>query len=165
MKKCDLCGSNEAKLKVRQMEKDGKIREIEVCPDCARTKGFSEAEKIQTNAAGVLAEMRKNVAEEDAQLVCLRCKMTFAEFKRKGRLGCAACYESFRPKLEPLIRRMQGATQHVGKTAQAGRKPARDKMAVRKLREELQGAIAAEDYEKAAALRDRLGRAEKNADS
>ena len=165
MKLCDLCGKNEAKLKVRQMEKDGKVREIRVCPECAQEKGFSEAEKIRTNAAEVLAEMRKNVAKEDSELVCLRCKMTFADFKRKGRLGCAACYESFRPKLEPLIRRMQGATRHVGRSAKAGHNPAREKMAVEHLREQLQGAIAAEDYEKAADLRDRLDRAEKDAGS
>jgi protein-arginine kinase activator protein McsA len=60
----------------------------------------------------------------------------------------------------PLIRRIHDAVQHVGRTASGGRKQAQMKMNIQKLREALSGAIQAEDYEKAAALRDQLKRTE-----
>jgi protein arginine kinase activator len=86
--------------------------------------------------------------------------MSFAEFKRQARLGCAECYVSFHDELLPLIRRIHGAVQHVGRTASGGRKLAQVKMNVQKLREALTSAIKDEDYEKAAALRDQLRKAE-----
>lgn len=41
--------------------------------------------------------------------------MTFEEFKRTGRFGCAMCYNSFSEKLYPIFRRIHGNTKHVGK--------------------------------------------------
>ncbi len=163
MKKCDLCDKNPAVMTVRQMDKDGKVTEFEVCADCARKRGFAEAEKIKMSVAEVLAEVKGKTAEEDRNLVCPRCGMSFADFKRLGRLGCADCYEHFRSKLEPLIRRIHGAVQHVGKTTRTGRKQAQLKMNTQRLREELQDAIHAENYEKAAKLRDQLKRAKNDA--
>ena len=162
-KKCDICGKNDATMKVRQMNKDGRVADLDVCATCAQQRGFADAEKVKTSVAEVMADFKHSVAEGDAELVCPGCAMTFAEFKRRGRLGCAQCYETFSAKLEPLIRRIQGATRHVGRTVRAGRKRARSRMKVESLRAELQTAIRAEDYEKAATLRDQLGRAEKDA--
>lgn len=158
---CDLCGKREAILRVRQVEKGGAVN-LRVCAECARARGFAEAGRIKTAATEVLAEIKQSVVEGDETLVCPGCGMTFAEFKRKGRLGCARCYPAFEEQLRPLIRRIQGAVQHVGRTARVGRKRAREQMAVARLRAELDSAIAAEDYERAARVRDELGRAEKN---
>ncbi len=163
MKKCDLCGKNEAVMKVRQVDKDGNVTELNICAECAHKRGFSEVEKINMSVAEVLAEMKKKVAEEDRYLVCPGCGMSFAEFKRLGRLGCAECYTSFGPRLESLIRRIQGAVQHIGKTTKVGRKKAQVRMNVQRLNEELKNAIQAEDYEKAAKLRDQLKQAGKHA--
>ncbi len=163
MKKCDLCGKNPAAMKVRQMDKDGNRTEIEVCVECARKRGFTEVEKLKFDVAQILAEMKDEVADEDRKLICSRCGLSFAEFKRQGRLGCAGCYDTFREKLEPLVRRIHNAVQHVGKTTNSGRKHAEFSMNVQKLREDLQTAIKAEDYERAARLRDELSQAEKYA--
>jgi protein arginine kinase activator len=91
--------------------------------------------------------------------------MTFAEFKRLGRLGCSDCYASFQERLDPLIRRVQGASRHVGREAGAGRSEARAKLTTRRLRTQLDEAIRDEDYERAADLRDRLNKAETDAGS
>jgi protein arginine kinase activator len=165
MKKCDICGEKPATIKVRQVDKDGKSTEVEVCADCAREKGISGVETIKVDITKVLAEIRSKVDEEDKKLVCGGCGMSFAEFKRLGRLGCSACYTSFAERLEPIVRRIQGAGQHVGKTTKSGRKQARERMSVQRLREDLKSAIHDEDYEKAAELRDQLNRAEENAGS
>lgn len=161
-RKCDLCGKRVATLRVRQVDKGG-AADIEICAECARERGFTEAGQIKTSVAEILADIKQSVAEGDSAIVCPGCGMSFAEFKRRGRLGCARCYPAFEEKLRPLIRRVQGAVQHVGRTARAGRRRARGQMAVVRLRVELDAAIAAEDYEQAARLRDELGKAEENA--
>jgi len=158
-KTCDLCGDNQAELKVRQVDKDGKATEIEVCAECARRRGFAEVGKIQLDIAQIVAEMKDKVVDEDAKLVCDVCKMTFADFKRQGRAGCAHCFVAFDDKLEPLVRRVQGAAQHVGRAIRSGRKDAQLEMSVERLDAELKSAIQAENYEKAAGLRDQLSRA------
>jgi protein arginine kinase activator len=160
MKLCDLCGKNEATMKVRRVDKDKPAEEIAVCAECARQRGFSEVETLKASVAEIIADLKARVDERDSKLVCRSCGMSYAEFKRQARLGCAECYVSFHDELVPLVRRIHGAVQHVGRTASGGRKQAQVKMNVRKLREELTSAIQAEDYEKAAALRDQLKKTE-----
>jgi len=163
MKKCDICGKFEAQMKVRQVDKDGKQSEVEVCVECARQRGFSEAEKVKIHVAEVLSEMKQDVKDDDRKVLCPSCGMSYADFKRLGRLGCAQCYDSFRERLEPLVRRLHGAVQHVGKSTTTGRKHAQERMNRQRLTEELDQAIKNEDYEKAAAVRDQMRRLETNA--
>ncbi len=160
MKQCDLCGKNEATMKVSQFDKNGKVTEISVCTDCAHARGFTDVQKIKANVAEIIAELKNRVDEGDAKVVCRGCGMSYAEFKRQGRLGCAECYTAFHEQLLPLVRRIHGAVQHVGRTATGGRKQAQVKLNVQKLRDALTNAIKAEDYEKAAALRDQLKKTE-----
>jgi len=160
MKLCDLCGKNEATMRVRRVDKDNPAEEIAVCADCARQRGFSEVETLKANAAEIIAELKARIEERDAKIICRNCGMSYADFKRQARLGCAECYSSFHDELVPLVRRIHGAVQHVGRTASGGRKQAQVKMNVQKLREALSSAIQGEDYEKAAALRDQLRRTE-----
>jgi protein arginine kinase activator len=160
MKACDLCGKGEATMKVSQLDKDGKVTEISVCAECARQRGFTEVGKLKAGVAEIIAELKTRVDEGDAKLICRNCGLSYAEFKQQGRLGCADCYVSFHDQLVPLIRRIHGAVQHVGRTASGGRKQAQAKMNIKKLRDALSGAIQDEDYEKAAALRDQLRRTE-----
>ncbi len=159
MKMCDICGKNEATLKVRQMDKEGRATELNVCAECARQRGLSGVEEIKSDSGAVLAELRSKIEKQDKEIVCVRCGMSFAEFKRAGRLGCAECYRAFHQQLQPILRRLHGAVQHVGRTVQQGRKRAQERLEVQRLRVELEKAIKAEDYERAAALRDRLKKA------
>lgn len=160
MKPCDICGRNDAVMKVRQLAKDGTAREIEVCSACAQARGLVEAREIRSDAAAVLADLRERVEESDEAARCPTCNLSFAEFKRKGQLGCADCYAAFRERLLPVVRRLHGAVQHVGKTPSAGRKVAQQKLNRLQLEDALAVAVNAEDFEKAAALRDQLRQVE-----
>jgi protein arginine kinase activator len=162
MKACDLCNKGDATMRVSQLDKDGKVTELWVCAECARQRGFTEVEKLKASVAEIITDLKTRIDEGDSMLLCSACGLSFAEFKRQGRLGCAECYVSFHDQLVPLIRRIHDAVQHVGRTASGGRKQAQVKMNVQKLREALSGAIQAEDYEKAAALRDQLRRTEES---
>lgn len=160
MKQCDICGRNDAVLKVRQLAKDGTASELEVCAECARARGLTDSATLRSDAAAVMAELRGQVDEADSAAVCPACGLTYADFKRRGQLGCAECYAAFRERLMPLVRRLHGAVQHIGRTPSAGRKQAQQRMALLALQDELAEAVNSEDYERAAALRDRLRRAE-----
>ena len=158
MKQCDLCGKKDATMRVSRVDKVGKATELEVCAECATRHGFAEVAKVKQNVNEIISDLKSRVADEDAALVCPRCGMTFAEFKRLGRVGCAECYSAFHDQLQPLVRRIHGSAQHVGRTIHGGRKQAHVKVNVQKLRDALSRAIQQEDYERAAALRDQLAK-------
>jgi protein arginine kinase activator len=80
---------------------------------------------------------------------CTNCGLSYAAFKAEGRLGCEHDYEAFRPVLEPLLERIQRAVVHVGKTPVAYRSAK-----IEGLRIQMKAAVAVEDYEQAARLRD-----------
>lgn len=159
MKRCDLCGKREPAMTVRQVTKDGRTTEIAICAECAKLRGFTTVEKLKKESEMVLAELKARVDEQDKKITCKRCQMSFAEFKRRGKLGCAECYQTFAEQLKPLIRRLHSAVQHIGKTPHQGRKRAQERLQIQRLRAELERAIKEENYERAAALRDQLKKA------
>jgi protein arginine kinase activator len=96
-----------------------------------------------------------NVGElvgELAEMSCPDCGIKFMEFRAGGRLGCPQDYWVFTKGLLPLLQRYHGTTRHVGKTARR-REGAKDRLRLRTL---LRQAIAHEEYEEAARLRDLL---------
>ena len=83
---------------------------------------------------------------------CGHCGIKFMEFRAGGRLGCPQDYRVFSAGLLPLVQRYHGATRHVGKAARL-QEGAGHRL---RLRTQLREAIAREDYEQAARLRDQL---------
>jgi protein arginine kinase activator len=94
--------------------------------------------------------------KESRSRACETCGLSFREFRKGGTLGCADCYAAFR-ELEGLIRRAQGgATHHVGKAPRRAGCSIDLQMLRQRLARQLDEAVAAEQYERAAELRDRL---------
>lgn len=118
---------------------------------------------------------------------CPECGLSFAQFRQAGMLGCAQCYVSFEGQLGPLLSRAhEGGTHHVGKVprsleiirtapqpagtapgagASAGSGGAVDLQSeelarATKVRKALSEAVSAENYERAALLRDELHKIE-----
>lgn len=101
---------------------------------------------------------------------CKLCGSSFDDIARRGKLGCPECYEQFGDRLAPTIERMHGRTKHIGKLPgrpavqsqpvqnehQAIKKEEPAAETVADLRAQLNAAVAAEEYEKAAVLRDRI---------
>jgi protein arginine kinase activator len=139
---------------------DGTLREVHLCGACARKAGVLPAAPASTPDLGLDAVLESlivtHVGElvgELAQLTCPDCGLKFMEFRIGGRLGCPGDYDVFGRGLVPLIRRAHGATRHVGKVPARRRSEAAGRL---RLRAQLRDAIAREDYELAARLRDRL---------
>ncbi|MGQ9677950.1 MAG: UvrB/UvrC motif-containing protein [bacterium] len=165
MKVCEICGKREATLLVRRLDKDGNATDLNVCAECAKGQGLTGTEVGGTDSGAIISELKSKIRESDEKIVCKRCGMSYAEFKRLGKLGCSECYQTFAEKLKPLLRRLHGAVQHIGKTPHQGRKRAQERLEIQRLRVELEKAIKQEDYERAAALRDQLKRREDEAGS
>lgn len=89
--------------------------------------------------------------------VCESCGLTYSQFRKKGLLGCPACYEAFEEQLGPLLERAhEGSSQHIGKLpARAGADQVRQQRLLQ-LRRELDRAVCQEQYEAAARLRDEV---------
>jgi protein arginine kinase activator len=98
--------------------------------------------------------------ESGSKLTCSECGLTYEEFGRTGRLGCASCYDSFERVLLPLIKRLQRGSRHAGKSpAKLGRN-AKTTVELRELEKRLQKLIEAEEFEEAAGVRDQIHKME-----
>lgn len=158
--KCENCGKNEASVHLTQIRDDKKVQ-LNLCKECARKKGFGNPlDDVPFPLAEFLAGMvKEGVAEKGgkvADLECPGCGMEFVEFSKIGRFGCGRCYKAFEKPLENLLRRIHGSTIHRGRTPRS-RSGAMAPLAEEvRLKEELRQAIEEENFEEAAALRDRL---------
>ena len=85
-------------------------------PDGEHTHGLCDACFERLGGALEFAGLSPDAvpAEEEA-LVCPVCGTTYEEYLQTGLVGCAACYEAFREKLMPVIRKIHGRTKHTGK--------------------------------------------------
>ena len=97
-----------------------------------------------------------DVEEEAAVKTCANCGMTYDDFRRVGRLGCAECYTTYKRSLASLLKRIHGAPHHVGKAPARLLKAPAAKMELGELKRRLERAIEMEEFEEAARLRDRV---------
>ena len=143
---------------------DGEPKEVHLCEECAKvflSPITEDAESAMPEMAGLLAQQLAvgETAEELAALderVCPVCGISFLEFRKQGRLGCPHDYVHFASELEPLLVNIHGETDHVGKTPRHGAHDAEQQTQLIRLRREMKEAVASEQYEKAAALRDEI---------
>jgi protein arginine kinase activator len=136
---------------------DGERRELHLCLACARKAGVALPEQPPKLGLDAVVEnlIVTHVGElvgALAELTCPDCGLKFMEFRARGWLGCPNDYRSFSRGLLPLLMRAHGATRHVGKVPRR-RIEANERL---RLRAQLREAIAREDYEQAAQLRDQL---------
>ena len=98
--------------------------------------------------------------DPDDILSCPACSWTWRRFRETGRLGCGECYAAFAAPLRGVLVKMHGSGEHLGKSYQAPPAAAGGDEAPAALRRWLKEAVAGEDFEEAARLRDRLRRGE-----
>jgi protein arginine kinase activator len=171
---CDICGKKKATVHLTEIV-DEQMSEMHLCEECARQKS-SQMEQ-QFGLADLLAGLSdpsKTTASKEGDksvLKCSRCGLLYEDFRKFGRLGCGECYMSFKEHLTGLLRKIHGSNKYLGKTPvtyQDKQRAALPEGAIALLPEEnlsglkqqLQSAIAAEDFEKAATIRDQIRKLE-----
>lgn len=140
------------------------VYEVHLCVECAQRKmggqlliepQFVHQHNIFTTLLPALIGEVQAV-HQFPKISCQACGCTFHEFVTTGYLGCSSCYKAFEPLLEDFLRKIHGAIKHVGKILKRRGANLRIKRDVKTLKGELENAVAKEDYEKAAELRDKL---------
>jgi protein arginine kinase activator len=158
---CERCKKAKATFHLTNIERSGAKVEQHLCDRCAAEEGLLQNPKVTVDFNEILENFiagSKTGAADVSDLVCDECGISYVEFRNQGLLGCAHDYEVFKEQIGRLLERTHdGATHHTGKSPRSlgvtQQKPQQD---IRRLRKLLDEAVAAEDYERAAQLRDRI---------
>ncbi|SFM51014.1 Protein-arginine kinase activator protein McsA [Gracilibacillus orientalis] len=168
---CQECKQNPATVHFAQVI-NGEKTEVHVCQQCAMEKGYVSQEDDAYSLHHLLSGLFNPKSDETHQqshktqetdLQCDKCGMTYQQFAKIGKFGCASCYHTFAEHLNPLFRKV-----HSGNTAHEGKVPKRvgsdiyQRKKLRDLKVTLQQAIAEEAFEDAAEIRDEIRSLEKD---
>jgi len=169
---CDNCGKKKATVHLTEIV-DEQMSEMHLCEECARQKSSQMEQQFGLGdlLAG-LSDPSKTAASKDSDkasvLKCSRCALPYEDFRKFGRLGCGECYTSFKEHLAGLLRKIHGSNKYLGKTPATYKEHQKDAVSeggaialvtpetLEDLKKQLHAAIAAEDFEKAAIVRDRI---------
>ena len=164
---CDQCKEREAVVHLTQIVEE-QVTTQHLCEKCAAERGVESSTLLpKTPLGSFLAAMGKapSARGSGTRAACPGCGATLQDFREAGRLGCGECYATFGAELRDLLRRLHGSTTHMGDRYLAPGvtpdRPLADEPLViddpaGALRDRLRAAVAAEDFELAAELRDRL---------
>jgi len=156
--KCEICGLRDAVIHIRQIQKD-LVHELHICEECAQEKGLLHEEESElpiSNLLSGLIEGKDAKGDADAREVCSHCGMKATDFRKRGKLGCAECFRAFERDVRAILSQMAARPRHTGKLPRAAFPRESSAPGGTVLRDELREAVDREDYEKAAALRDRI---------
>jgi protein arginine kinase activator len=156
---CDVCQKTEATVFLTQIV-EGKMQKVNLCESCAKDKGVGDSTGFAMADLLLGLGATQQIERGQNQQHCPVCGFTQADFKKTGRLGCSACYDTFAEGLANLLRGMHKGLKHTGKMpARLSRRFAMaDRMQA--LASELKQAVKEEKYEDAARLRDEIQRIE-----
>lgn len=183
---CENCGKNYANIRYTQII-NGDKKEIAVCEECSKKLGIDHLDfdmpiDFSSYLSDFFGEYENSTdffpfTENANKLFCKNCNMTFDEFLNKGKFGCKDCYETFKSKIDPLLKKIHGANRHVGRLGnirenneksyetevekQQKNSVIEELDEVKKLQLELNEAIKEEKYEKAAKIRDKIKKLKK----
>ena len=154
---CCICKEKEATVHLTQIAGD-KMQKLDLCEECAKNKGINDPTgfSLADLLLGLGASQEIEQSAGGTELKCPRCGFTQSDFKKAGRLGCAECYTTFAEALEGLLKTMHKGTRHVGKVPEALRQTRDLSERLSTLERNLSKAVDAEDFERAAQLRDEI---------
>lgn len=162
---CDICKKNNATVHLTTIL-NGVKHEMSICEKCAREKenikfsgimDMSSPFTFQNILSGLMDYMKQTGStQSEVEHACPNCGTTYTDFKKDGVLGCSECYKNFDATIMPVIKRVQGNVSHVGKIPQKSGKEIIEKRKITMLKNDLKKAITAEEYEKAAIIRDEI---------
>ncbi|MGE4282463.1 MAG: UvrB/UvrC motif-containing protein [Clostridia bacterium] len=164
---CQRCQQRPASVHVTQIINNEK-REVHLCEQCAHEDeqiafsnpfSFVSPFNISNFLTGFLGkDLAYQVKHKEPTVmpVCSNCGMTYEQFTRSGKMGCANCYLAFSNTLESVLKRVHGTTYHNGKLPQRTGGKIKSKREMDSLKSKLIKAVQNEEYEQAADLRDQI---------
>jgi len=146
---CARCRKNEASFLYQKLV-EGRVLESGLCASCHAEE--SPGVYIGDSPLASLFAYLGAPAQGKRRVRCEACGLSFSEFRKCGRLGCARCYDAFAGEMDEVLAQVHACSRHSGKCL-----PPRDP---KELARAIEKAVAAESFEEAARLRDRLKRIE-----
>ena len=180
--KCENCGKNNANVKYTQII-NGEKKQMFLCEECSQKLGINDLHfNMPINFTSFLADFFNDMNDislmpslDDVNTIkCKKCGLTWDNFLHTGKFGCSNCYDDFELRIDPILRSMQGATNHVGRLGEVRqgnevKQNLDDKIQkeenenvrkIEKLKNDLKQAIKEERYEDAAKIRDEIKKEE-----
>lgn len=178
---CEKCKTREANIQYTEVI--GGVRtEHHYCSQCAKDVDFGPYSaifdgdfplgKLLSGLLGVGTDEEEQT-DTTPQILCPTCGMSYAEFIRNSRFGCADCYSVFDLLISDHMKQLQGSDMHKGKKPERfariqpmklpkepktpeeiGKKDPEEQIRLLEMR--LKDALAREDYETAAKCRDEI---------
>lgn len=177
---CENCGKREANVRYSE-NINGVKKEMNLCEECSKRLGVTDQMNFRmpsldfSNFFGSFLEDFASMPDfmplldQVKDVKCESCGYTFNDIVNSGRYGCANCYDVFEDRMDPILKKLQGANRHTGRLGKISDNnvkfdKASDKSDEKtkvsdekgKLEEELKKAIKEERYEDAARLRDEI---------
>ena len=167
---CEKCKKNNATVFYEETV-NGKTRSYSLCTECAKALeqsgeiafkqniaddffGIPSFGNIQGSLFGSLFGLPENA--RTSRKTCPLCHASFEDFRRYGKAGCPLCYTTFADELSGTVRSIHGSVKHVGRAPKRFQKQNEQKNRLTELKNELRSAIADENFEAAASLRDQI---------
>lgn len=165
---CEKCKKRTATVFYNE-NLNGKTRAYSLCGECAaklHEKGdIGEITSMLGSFADPFLELHDNLfggffglscAQSAGGKKCPDCGCSFSRIRQNGRVGCPTCYRIFAEELAPTLQAVHGSTAHTGAVPSRHRAKRAKEERLKLLRTQMQEAIAKEDFEVAAALRDEM---------
>lgn len=159
---CQKCGIRTATIHFTNII-NGNKTELHLCEACANEQeGMSQQIAINDLMSGFFGIK----PQTDRKLLkCDFCGSTQNDISKRGKAGCEHCYQVFNSYLTPIVRKIHGTDVHTGKVP--ANKPDKEipfknaqkedkgtEGRTEELEDMMKKAIAEENYEEAARLRD-----------
>jgi protein arginine kinase activator len=160
--KCDFCDAKASVFLTQLVE--GQMKKVSLCEKCAEERGvtdptgFSLADLLLGGITGELGGLTASHPPGTAgsNKTCPACGFTLEDLRRVRRFGCAECYATFREEITPMLRGMHKGASHVGKVPEGLMALQFKHQRLQDLRARLEQAVASENYEEAAGIRDEI---------
>ena len=154
---CNECGKNEANVHLTHII-NGKKTESHLCEECAKKNQtiLNSNFSMENLFSAMLNNSFNNKTYLPAAKSCTNCGMTYENFRNTGKFGCSHCIDSFKGRLKPVIKSIQGYDRHIGKIPKRAGGDYKIQMDIERLKNDLKGAVEREEYELAAELRDKI---------
>ncbi len=154
---CQKCKQQQATTHVKQTV-NGKTTEMMLCSSCASALGMNVLSTSSFDVGNLFGSLFAEpfLRESSQQSCCPGCGKTLKEIVQSGLVGCPNCYTTFYERLLPSIQRIHGKTTHVGKVAAAGSVACRKDHELETLRTALEEAVAKQEFERCAQIRDQI---------
>ena len=122
---CENCGKREANVRYSE-NINGVKKEMHLCEECSRKLGISSKMDFSMPSLDIPSFFGSFLEDfstpefmpflnEVKQLTCDSCGSTFEDIINSGRYGCANCYDVFEDRMDPILKKLQGANRHNGR--------------------------------------------------